>query len=512
MHPLSDKDLDRLSREAAEQCDVDQSPSGWEALESRLDKELPVEQDKRRRRFLWIFFLFLLLSGSSLVWLLADQKDNNADGSQPKTAETFTGTDISNADKNNKPSEGDNDNIKKESDPVSVKDPERSAANKQAPPVTEDVPKNSTAVELTKEDEPISSVATKKENKPAANAITAKPFTGTRSDKTISSPIKANTKNPRITADRVIAKSNPNKQISSKPGKKPTVEERGISIPVPSRADELAGSDKVDQTDTSAKLVKEKNSDETATKIANATSLNDRKSDTAATTPLSVAREEAKQKAHKKEKQERPWAFGLVTGVDWSRINGTGDRRAGYNYGATVSYNLGKRWSVNTGFIITQKNYSALAKDFTPPKHYWTYYVDLKSLEGNCNMWDIPLNVRYNLSIKPSNTWFVNAGVTSYIMRKQAYTYDYLYNGVPTTSNWKTSSQQNDWFKIINLSLGYERLLNKSWSLQAEPFMKLPLSGVGFGQLDMASYGLLVGLRYKPLFNRAKTTSSSKIP
>src|SRR5688572_1301717 len=62
MSHLSDKDIDHLAREAAEQLDVDQNSSGWEALQAKLDVEMPVE--KRRRR--WLFFLLFPLLGAGL--------------------------------------------------------------------------------------------------------------------------------------------------------------------------------------------------------------------------------------------------------------------------------------------------------------------------------------------------------------------------------------------------------------------------------------------------------------
>jgi len=87
-----------------------------------------------------------------------------------------------------------------------------------------------------------------------------------------------------------------------------------------------------------------------------------------------------------------------------------------------------------------------------------------------------------------------------------------MYLGTPTKRDWETSSQENEWFKILNLSAGYERALSKSWSIQAEPFVKIPLSGVGFGSMDMSSYGILLGIKYKPVFNKTKTTPAAKTP
>ena len=70
MHPLSDKDLDRLSREAADQFDVEQNTSGWDKLEQKLSKHMPEKGRKERRRFLFFIWLFVLLSGGGLVWML----------------------------------------------------------------------------------------------------------------------------------------------------------------------------------------------------------------------------------------------------------------------------------------------------------------------------------------------------------------------------------------------------------------------------------------------------------
>lgn len=507
MHPLSDKDLDRLSREAAEQFDVDQSPSGWEHLETRLNKELPAEKEKRRRRFLWIFFLFLLLGGSSLVWLIAGRNDNgpvsnapinnsknknsNVDDDKSSSQKTTPDTDNkSNRETNSNKLEEKNEptNPKTENDKSSAVGTVKNESNNVAPQSNNTVTKQKN----------ISSIAANKTSQPSATNSPGIPGkSGSVSNRTIiRSPFAVNKKSSR-------GKSRPTENETRK-----MAEEI-----VPNNNTTTTDLKKAEETNSVVAVPGNKSDEEKNSIAPNKTNAQTAdSSQPATTTPPTLANINDKKKEPKRAIKQGPLAFGFVTGIDWSRISGTGDKRIGYNYGATISYNLGKRWSVNTGFIVTKKMYSAKAKDFSPPKHYWTYYVDLKSLEGDCEMWDIPLNIRYNITTNPSNTWFVNTGMSSYIMRKQAYTYDYLYNGVPTKSNWKTSSQQNEWFKILNVSAGYERALNKSWSVQAEPFMKIPLSGVGFGKMDMSSYGILVGIKYKPVFNKTKTTPASKIP
>ncbi len=489
MHPLSDKDLDRLSREAAEQYDVDQSPSGWEHLEQRLNKELPPQKEKDRRRFLWIFFLFLLLSGSSLVWMLADKNGN----------ETAVNTDSISGTHKNESSQP----IPPSPEIKTIENKKTENGNVETTPVTEKkagagntIPSTS---DLSASSTPVTDKNSSQENKLKTKPVLVK-------EKAVSTERSTSSRKKTVV---IVAGANPSIKnpanngtdpITSSPEKKETAKKNDSQNSVPAPIVPVPDKPTV-QSDASSSVNNK----------TNAQSINkEPQPEPAAANPAAAS--STKKKDTPKEKTKNRLAFSVLTGIDKSSIHGTGSSKLGYNLGAQVSYNLSKRWSLITGFIYTKKNYSAEGEDFHPPKHYWTNYVKLNSLDGNCVMWDIPLNVRYNITTKPSNTWFVSTGLSSYIMRKQAYTYDYIYNGTPTIRDWETSSQENEWFKILNLSAGYERALGKSWSVQAEPFVKLPLSGVGFGSMEMGSYGILVGIKYKPVFNKTKTTPATKTP
>jgi hypothetical protein len=50
-----------------------------------------------------------------------------------------------------------------------------------------------------------------------------------------------------------------------------------------------------------------------------------------------------------------------------------------------------------------------------------------------------------------------------------------------------------------------ERSLGKRFSLQAEPYLKVPLTGLGKGSMRMDSYGILFTLKYKPFLNTKKS-------
>jgi hypothetical protein len=154
---------------------------------------------------------------------------------------------------------------------------------------------------------------------------------------------------------------------------------------------------------------------------------------------------------------------------------------------------------VNTGLIFTSKNYTAGANDFHPSKPDW------RDIKGNCKMIEIPLTLRYDLSVGRKTAFFANGGFSSYLMKNESYSY-YLNQW----GNWyyiqdkEFYGKGNYWFSMANLSIGIEQYISPGLSLQVEPFAKLPLSGVGWGKLQLSSYGVSFSLRYSPVLKRKR--------
>jgi hypothetical protein len=82
-------------------------------------------------------------------------------------------------------------------------------------------------------------------------------------------------------------------------------------------------------------------------------------------------------------------------------------------------------------------------------------------------------------------------------MLNEDYTYvvkgptqDYIYNEKFTRKN-------NDWASMLNISIGIQHRLSRRFQVQAEPFLKAPLSGVGEGKVDLVSSGVFFSLKYQ---------------
>lgn len=517
MYPLHDNDLDRLSREAAEGFEVEPGASGWAHLEKRLDEELP--QKKKRRRFLFWLFFITATTGGALTGILknkpvtplannvpgvvapADKKaplqNNNstAHSNTPGTPKNNTATTgaystsvpPSPATANPLPVAGNQQPLASTTDPTST-----AAINDQpapATPLTTTPDKNITRpVAKTKHKQPKPAGADK--TSLTLNYATITPNNQGQGTEYITKPYKR-----KPGQQQRIANGKNNQSVQPVPGNTPVPDTRVATndqntngerdnnpAPVTNQPPDNISADSV------------RNNSAVATPVADSTKT--------------MAQEAVKKEdARKKDKTKQPLEIGLVAGPDMSTVAFGALYKTGYNFGLQVGYRFSDRWSVNTGIIYTKKFYQADSQHFhyKNPSTNW----DLDKVKGNCSMWEIPVNVRYDVSFNDKRRWFVSTGLSTYLMDKEYYMMYYTVNGNPYSYPWDSDSNSSYFFSIWNLSAGMERSLGKHFSIQAEPYLKIPLQGLGHGNIRMESYGILFTLKYKPTFN-AKSSVNKK--
>ena len=515
MYPLDDKNLDRLSREAAEHFEVDPGASGWDHLEQRLNKELP--QEKKRRRFLFWLFLITATTGGALTAILKYQ---------PVTplAKNVTGV-ITPADKTaplpNNQSGGDtrtynatqNQAISHNNETPPVR-AERKAGKL---PVASNPEPNASATNL----KPGVSIPTHGNTQPAAattevttpEKISTQPVEKTTTRKGVSSTRVRIQKAPVTLNYSTIAPDNNTGRLFSKPTKqKPgkrsgsTSNQNNQTIPTVPEINTPAPENRITNVDrnTIGKPV-EMNNELATTQPTNATQTDSTQHKIVETPTTDSAKTMARQK--KKDKIKQPLEFGVMAGPDMSAVAFGPLYKAGYNFGLQIGYRFSNRWSVNTGVIYTKKFYKTDSTQFNYKDNPWPSNKTLSRVEGNCSMWEIPVNVRYDFSYNNKRRWFASTGLSTYLMDKEDYEMYYRWNGSPTYSQPLVNDTTNSSyvFSIWNLSVGMERSLGKRFSLQAEPYLKIPLKDLGVGNMRMNSYGILFTLKYKPFLNSKRS-------
>ncbi len=200
----------------------------------------------------------------------------------------------------------------------------------------------------------------------------------------------------------------------------------------------------------------------------------------------------------------RRLAVGAVFSPDLSTIGLQNFDRPGINLGLSVQYQLTRRLGIQTGVLYSQKNYRALASQYVlPPTLKWGVWPS--SINGDCRMIDLPINVRYDVILKKHPTGlfssargFVSAGVTAYWIEREAYRYNYADPNDPNIKyrSWETRTGRQG-ISNLNVSIGYEKQLNQRLSVQAEPFLKMPLRDIGAYKIRLISTGVFMSVRYR---------------
>jgi hypothetical protein len=94
-------------------------------------------------------------------------------------------------------------------------------------------------------------------------------------------------------------------------------------------------------------------------------------------------------------------------------------------------------------------------------------------------------------------------------MDKENYNLYYNWGSSPASPYPLNSDTNSNYlFSIWNLSVGLERSLGKHFSIQAEPYLKVPLKGLGTGSIRMDSYGIFFTLKYKPTFKTKRSINN----
>lgn len=161
-----------------------------------------------------------------------------------------------------------------------------------------------------------------------------------------------------------------------------------------------------------------------------------------------------------------------------------------------LEYRFAKRWSVQVGAIRSAKVYTATGEQYQWPEIWNSQKVRPTSVDANCKVLDIPINVRYDVIQSRRSRWFIASGISSYKMLNERYDYTYPAHSYPKWWNWEGSTG-NYWFGVINASVGVEYQLGRNFSLQAEPFWKLPMADVGFGKIRLQTSGVFISAKYR---------------
>lgn len=189
-------------------------------------------------------------------------------------------------------------------------------------------------------------------------------------------------------------------------------------------------------------------------------------------------------------------AFNLGFSPDYSKVNTSTFGQMGHNYQLILDFKISPKLTFRTGIIQSLKLYDAYPEDYVWPLKWGKPSSPLKEVTATCKMLDIPVSLSYQLLEKGPNKLYTSLGVTNYKMMNEKYEYWYENDADPNLK-WRKWEGNTGFFGagVINMSLGIERKISNLLSVQVEPFVKIPVKNIGFGNVKLLTTGMFLNIK-----------------
>lgn len=411
---MSDNELDRLFKEAAEELKVPYDPSAWKGMEERLNRELPRKRGIYSVRKFMLLALLLAGTTGTITWWYATNADQKTD--QTNVNGRILSQDIAD---------------------------ESSQFIRERDVVSDTTDSSIILSETTTQQVPMAIEEAISKNKGTSQ---------------LNAPNKNNIQGSILNAEK--------------------------SIPVSTTEDQKKGATLIQKEDNVI-LNQPHKIDSVATEVMAAKAV----------APMDSTTVPLKEEKQNENVHRNTWSLKVSVSPDFSSINFFTPDKSGFNYGAQVAYGFQPRWTATLGVLNSKKIYTSEEVDDS----YTTgsgYDYPINKLEGDCRVLDIPLNVYYSFVMRKTFSLQAGLGVSSYIMKEEEYTYyvDKPYGD--TTYDATIEGENNEWFKILNISILVEKKINNRFSFELEPFVKAPMAGIGEGKVALVTMGAFFNVRY----------------
>jgi len=192
--------------------------------------------------------------------------------------------------------------------------------------------------------------------------------------------------------------------------------------------------------------------------------------------------------------------FGAATGASFNSVKYQRFRKPGFDIGVIAGYQINNKVSVETGLFFSKKYYYTNGKYFSMDKVGSSMPPEMKilSLKGSSTVFEAPLKFKYNIFNKKKTVVSASAGISSYLLTNEKNNYLTSMNGTRENiiSSYENSSRY--FAAALDFSLSYEYKFRNNKNIRIEPYIQIPLKGIGMGTLPVMGAGLHFGFTVFP--------------
>lgn len=200
-------------------------------------------------------------------------------------------------------------------------------------------------------------------------------------------------------------------------------------------------------------------------------------------------------KQQNRTKRVMPVSLSISAGPEFNSASSLIGGNPGFSAGLAFGVGVTKNLSLQTGVHYSIKDYHTnnYAYKFSNEKVQGL----ISGVDATCAVLEIPLLASYRISENYKRSIDLNAGISSYFMLREDYRFKYIPQSGIEDRFVERRNENQHYLSVVDLSATYfVKLKKKQLHLGFEPFVKIPLSGVGEGKVNLKSSGISLRLRY----------------
>jgi hypothetical protein len=185
--------------------------------------------------------------------------------------------------------------------------------------------------------------------------------------------------------------------------------------------------------------------------------------------------------------------YGILAGMDANAIRNQSFGNANFELGAIAGWRFSRLLSVESGISMVKKYYKTRGEYFSMDDMPMPGGAEMMEVNGSSRIVRIPLHIRADFIHQENYRMFTSLGISSYILTEENNQYKLMMNGTENKMFGSYSENKKYFAATVDVSFGYERKLGGS-HIKLQPYLQLPVRGIGVGDLPIKSAGIRVGL------------------
>ncbi len=202
------------------------------------------------------------------------------------------------------------------------------------------------------------------------------------------------------------------------------------------------------------------------------------------------------------QKDSRYFISGFVA-PEWSSVGMFSEAKAGWKVGTSIGLPLSEHTELSIGVSLAKKLYKGSGSSYDMTGG-WVDNVIPMNMESKCYIAEIPLSLTYYKNGRSENGLFVEGGLSSYFISSEWYGFNYseagedilLRNGNEPVREVVQDNENKHLIGVGNFSIGYQYRLSSGTHIQMAPYIQIPFTGIGSGQVSLYSTGVKIGFKF----------------